>query len=406
MPKSYTFEALGLLHGTPDTGLVNIVGLAALAFGVPLSCVTVVDRPKKRQYFAAGGGSLAGAIDPDGVPLEHSVCRLVQDAGRTVAIADLTSDSRTATNPVLRAADLRAYIGSPIHALTGKIVGTICCWSQTPRIWTAREVAMLEHLAASVDALVRLRALERQTQTRDARLRSDRAQRAGYVAHMGHEIRTPLTGIVAATRMLGQASDPAQVHRLVSILDRSANKLLRFVTDVMDLARVDQAGTSRDDVPLALPDMMRGLLAEVRPLADTKGITLHLDDRIGSLRHRGDATALSDAMRKILSNAIRYTDAGSVTLCLQEDAYGQVLIDVIDTGCGVAPAFHDRLFEAFEQADPNAARLHGGTGLGLAIVRRMIEGMDGSITLRSTPGHGATVAIALPLRPADSHATA
>ncbi|SEM59516.1 Signal transduction histidine kinase [Loktanella fryxellensis] len=399
MPKSYTFEALGLLHGTPDTALANIATLAALIFGVPLSCVTVVDRPQGRQHIAAGIGPLADLLDPAGLPLEHSVCRFVQDAGSTVAISDLQSDPRTADNPVLLAAGLRSYIGSPIHALTGKAVGTICCMSQSPRNWTPRDIAMLEHLAANVDAVVRLRALERQTSTTDARMQDDRVRRAGYAAHLGHEIRTPLTGIVAATRLLGQASDPAQTTRLVGLLDRSASKLLHFVSDVMDLAEVDGADAVVEEVPLSLRDLMADLLSGMRPAADAKGIALHLDDRLGAVRHRGDAATLSTVMRKVLGNAIRFTDEGSVTLRLQEDAYGQVLIDVIDTGCGVAPAFHDALFEEFEAAEPNAARAHGGTGLGLAIVRRMIEGMDGSITLRSTPGHGATVAIALPLQP-------
>ena len=406
MAKAYTFEALGLLHQGIDESILNIVKLAGCLLEAPVSHVSVVETVEGRQLIAASVGPLFDPMDHCETCLEDSICKHVVATRRTVAIPDLQNDIRTQTNSLLQAQNLRSYIGSPIHTTTGRVIGSLCCMTHTIRDWSARDIEMLEKLARCVDDIIKARTLALEERIARERLQNVLASRSSYIAHISHEIRTPLTGIIASIKMLSQSKSDQQSARLNDILTRSADKLMAFVGDVLDLAKIDAGQTESVLEETLLVDLIDDVLSEFAPLAETKSVALEIDNQLGENTYFVDRKALATIIQNLVGNAVKFTDSGCVQVRLMEDSYGQIVIEVCDTGIGIAPADHARIFEEFAQADAGIARTYGGTGLGMTIVKRTVERLDGTITVDSRPGDGAKFTVLLPLQVAKSSSQA
>jgi signal transduction histidine kinase len=314
-----------------------------------------------------------------------------------VVIPDLLADPRTRDSELIQQNGLRSYIGSPIHTMTGKVIGSLCCMAKTPRDWSDKDIQMLESLSKCVDDIVIARTLALEDQAARKQLKDIAAARGAYIAHVGHEIRTPLTGILGSIGILKGVPLDEKPARLVKILDKSAHKLLEFVNDVLDLARLDAGPSDVAEEVARIGDFMKDQLKEFSIQAGEKGLTLRLEDRLQNACYRFDATALARIVQNIVSNAVKFTNVGSIDVTLDQDSYGQVVIDVSDTGIGIAPEYHSKIFEEFEQADEAAARRYGGTGLGMAIVKRTVDRLNGTITIDSARGVGTKILVSLPL---------
>jgi signal transduction histidine kinase len=274
------------------------------------------------------------------------------------------------------------------------------------REWTARDTEMLEKLARCVDDIIQARTLALEERVARERLQNVLESRSSYIAHVSHEIRTPLTGSIASIKMLSQSKSDQQSARLNDILTRSADKLMNFVSDVLDLAKVDAGQDESVPEETALVDLMGDVLSEFAPLAETKSLALEIDNRLGKSTYFVDRKALTTIMQNLVGNAVKFTASGYVRVRLMEDSYGQIVIEVCDTGIGIAPADHARIFEEFAQADASIARMYGGTGLGMTIVKRTVERLDGTITVDSRLSDGAKFTVLLPLQVAKSSSQA
>lgn len=398
MAKTYTFEALGLLHSSVDESVHNIVTLASRVLNVPISYLSVLENLNGRQYVSAFVGQIFEEGHMRDIPLDGSICKYVQASQKTVAIPDLLQDPRTENNKFVVERGLRAYLGSPIHTTTGKVIGALCCMSLAPREWTQDDIAILEGFARCVDDIVKARTLALEERKARVELQEIVATRSDYIAHVAHEIRTPLTGIIGSIKMLGQLKSEEQSARLMPILNRSADKLLGFVNDVLDLAKLDAGHFESLEEETNIGNFASEILHEFQGLADSKSISLSIDDKLSSNLYLADRNALQTILQNLIGNAIKFTEVGSVTVRVREDSYGQVVIDVIDTGIGIASEDHCRIFQEFEQAGSITERASGGTGLGMPIVKRLVDRMEGAIKVESRLGQGATFTISVPLR--------
>ena len=229
------------------------------------------------------------------------------------------------------------------------------------------------------------------------------AAKTQFLATMGHEIRTPMTGVLGMTELLMRTRlDAAQRGYAQTILE-SGRMMLRLVNDSLDLARIEAGRLELDTVAFDLHALLASIGAAAEALAGAKGLRWTLAIGADAPRWlRGDAVRVKQVLLNLVNNAIKFTERGSVQLGAAAGATGGVRLQVCDDGPGIAEATRARLFQRFEQAD-GAAR-YGGSGLGLAICRELVARMGGKIGLDSEPGRGSTFTVDLPLAVVDADA--
>lgn len=220
------------------------------------------------------------------------------------------------------------------------------------------------------------------------------AAKSDFLANMTHELRTPLTAIIGFSEVLRRSrglSDTA-VRQVGHILDAS-HTLLSVVNDVLDFSRLEAGGLELDPGPFDPAAMASSCAALVEERAAAKGLELVVRTGAGLEPMNLDGPRLSQVLLNFLSNAVKFTSHGAITVALSQVVEGgQALLrgEVIDTGIGIAPANREAIFDRFSQADAAVSRRFGGTGLGLAISRRIIERMEGEIGVDSVEGQGST----------------
>ncbi len=231
------------------------------------------------------------------------------------------------------------------------------------------------------------------------RLKSD------FLATMSHELRTPLNSIIGFSEVLaGNEQLNERQRRYAQNIQSSGKMLLSMINDILDLAKIESGKMEVRSEDFSLRDICEALTGLARPIAERKNINLEcrLDEAIPLLRQ--DPGKLRQILYNLLSNAIKFTpEGGRVTLSARTDGRFAV-IEVEDTGIGIAEEDRDKIFEKFRQAGVPGAeggvltREHQGTGLGLSIVRELTKLLGGDVVLRSQPGQGSTFTIRIPLQ--------
>ena len=223
-----------------------------------------------------------------------------------------------------------------------------------------------------------------------------------FLATMSHEIRTPLNGIVPMLDLLMHATLAPDHRELVRTAFTSSHQLLRIVDDILDYSKLEADRLELETTAFNLRELLETVVQLMERPAESKGLRLqlHIDPAV-RLSVRGDPVRLRQVLGNLISNAVKFTDRGTVAVSVrrvgESTAQHQLHFEVRDTGIGIAPAAQARLFQAFSQADASTTRLYGGTGLGLAICKRIVDLMGGRIEVQSEPGRGATFSFDIPL---------
>jgi PAS domain S-box-containing protein len=248
---------------------------------------------------------------------------------------------------------------------------------------------------------------ERQALEQALELRTRQAEAASqakstFLAHMSHELHTPLNAVIGLSQLLAQMALPPRAQQFVRHIREAGEQLLALTDDVLDLSRLEAGELQLAPMAFELPALLEAVRVLVQPLAAVKGLALRLEAAPGlPARLHGDAPRLRQVLLHLLDNAVKFTEAGEVVLRVE----GEVLqarrvrlrLEVSDTGIGIAPAAQQRIFEPFAQGDDSSTRRFGGTGLGLSIVRRLVALMGGELWLDSAPGRGSRFVVTVEL---------
>lgn len=228
--------------------------------------------------------------------------------------------------------------------------------------------------------------------------------KARFLASMSHEMRTPLNGIVGMAQVLETSELSEEQHADLGVIHSSSQALLALISDILDLAKVDEGQMEFESVPFDLHELVeRQAMPIVAPAAARKRLATRVEIAASAPRHvAGDPTRLRQVLLNLLSNAVKFTESGHVTLRVgSKEGAGPtaslLCFEVIDTGMGIDPSQKAKLFQPFTQVDQSTTRRFGGTGLGLAISYSLVAGMSGELDFDSVPGEGSTFRFELEL---------
>jgi two-component system sensor histidine kinase/response regulator len=238
-----------------------------------------------------------------------------------------------------------------------------------------------------------------------ARQQADLATRArsAFLAAMSHEIKTPMNAVFGSSRLLLETTLTPQQREHVAVTLAAGEALLTIVDDALDYAALEGGTLTLADAPFDVVDVVDAAIRLDAARADEKGLDLAaIVDPAVPAQVAGDAARVRMIVRKLLANAITFTECGSVLVRVGLAATGGLRIEVEDTGAGVSTEAAAALFEAFVQADTSTTRRHGGCGLGLAICRRLAEAMGGRVGVDGAAGEGSRFWVELPLASADA----
>lgn len=258
-------------------------------------------------------------------------------------------------------------------------------------------------LLAQVGMLVRLNGTLREM--REAKEAADAANRtkSKFLARMSHELRTPLNSIIGFTElMIDDRKDPPNDKRARRLgkVQRNAKNLLMLINDILDISKIEAGRLTLECEEVDVAALIMECVESARPLikSDQTELRQHLDDAVaGGLRWIGDAGRLRQIVTNLVSNAAKFTESGQIELRARTDG-SSLVIEVEDTGVGIAPEHLSSVFDEFEQVDSSSTRRASGTGLGLSICRKLCDLMGGKITVTSTPGTGSCFTVALPVK--------
>jgi len=237
---------------------------------------------------------------------------------------------------------------------------------------------------------------ERTMQLDEARQKAEMANRtkSSFLANMSHEIRTPLNAIIGLTHLMRRNESSAEQKQRLEKIDGAGQHLLAIINDILNLSKIEAGRLELESVDFHLASVLDNVQSIMAEPAQAKGLRLRVDYDSVPLWLHGDPTRLRQALLNYVSNAVKFTEKGSIELRarLLERAGDELWMrfEVVDTGIGIAPEKTAHLFQAFEQADASTSRRYGGTGLGLVVTRRLAELMGGETGVTSIPDVGST----------------
>jgi len=251
--------------------------------------------------------------------------------------------------------------------------------------------------------------VEEEQSLRLAKQKSDDANMAKstFLSNMSHEIRTPMNGIYGTLQLLKGEQLSEKGRGFINNAEYSCKNLLTIINDILDFSKIEAGQLDFENLPFSLKDVIEKISSDILPLAIDKNIIFEVNNRLTHDMWIGDSVRVGQVMLNLISNALKFTAQGKLTLSLslqQQASSDSIVIEVADTGIGMDKNAIDKLFSRFSQADSSITRKYGGTGLGLSITQSLVHLMKGQISVDSEINKGTTIRVILPLKKAQAAA--
>jgi PAS domain S-box-containing protein len=246
-------------------------------------------------------------------------------------------------------------------------------------------------------------------QIEEARGQAEAASNAKseFLANMSHEIRTPMNGIYGTLQLLKGEQLSEKGRSFINKAEYSCKSLLTIINDILDFSKIEAGQLDFENVPFSLESVIEKISSDMLPLAIEKNIIFEVNNHLTHDMWIGDPVRVGQVLLNLVSNAVKFTTQGKVTLSLssqQQASSDSIVIELTDTGIGMDKKAMDKLFSRFSQADDSITRKYGGTGLGLSITQSLVHLMEGQISVDSEINKGTTIRVMLPLTKAQATA--
>ncbi|WP_373372110.1 GAF domain-containing sensor histidine kinase [Nannocystis bainbridge] len=332
--------------------------------------------------------------------LPQSLVHFVARTRRDVVLGDVAVDHDFAGDPAL--AGVRSVLCAPILG-HGELLGVLYLDNDlAPHTFGSGRLALLRHLAAQIATSIdNARLYEDLARARDAAVRADRLK-TRFLLNMSHELRTPLNAVVGYAELIRESAaegDLAAIDGDTERIRRAAARLVRTLTHILELSRVEADVVQPARVPVDVATLVREAVAHCELEARARGDALTLAPLPTAFVCLTDPAMLAHCVHTLVDNAVRFTDRGRVEVRLAAIAVHDLPwleLRVADTGVGIAAADLPRLFVAFQPLDDGPTRSHEGSGVSLALAHRFARLLGGDIEVTSAPGRGSTFVLRVP----------
>jgi PAS domain S-box-containing protein len=259
----------------------------------------------------------------------------------------------------------------------------------------------LKVIGVNYDVTDRVKAIQTLTEAKKAAENAVKSK-SDFLANMSHEIRTPMNAILGALQLLKSAKLSPDLKTVLRNASFSARSLLTIINDILDYSKIEANNLQLENVQFSISEALESVKYDLDPIVSQKQITFSVNKAKDLTEYWvGDLVRVKQIILNLTSNAVKFTEKGSVNLnvsCHAANEQGNLCIEIVDTGIGMTKEATKRVFERFEQADTSTTRKYGGTGLGMSITTNLIKMMQGKIDIKSTLGEGTTVHVSLPLK--------
>jgi PAS domain S-box-containing protein len=328
-------------------------------------------------------------------PKSGTVIGHVIDTGKPFIRRDVLVEKEYMEDEAIVPEGLRSYVAVPLYS-GGRVIGTFNLGSSKPGAYTGKDCEVLEDLSKQVAIAVENSRLHQELQRAYKELKSLDELKSNVIANVSHELRTPITIAKGVLDVLLWEDDPDSKRRLIAMARDALLKQNMIVGDLIEAATIKKRELTLKLESLHLWQVVPSVIEEFRALAQKKDIRLTQKIDKGMPRVLADYKEIGHILRNLLSNALKFTEEGGVTVEARQG--GDVVeICVSDTGIGIPQNFHEKIFERLYQVDSSGTRRFGGTGMGLAIAKELVEAHGGRITVESEPGKGSRFCFTLPI---------
>jgi signal transduction histidine kinase/ActR/RegA family two-component response regulator len=333
---------------------------------------------------------------------KYSFCQHTIQHDSILEVNDTLKDKAFCTHPlVVNEPYIRFYAGVPLIMGDGQRIGTLCVGDIHPGVLTDKQKSALLYLSHCVVNLLELKKQKSLLSEQKRKAEESALAQSDFLSTMSHEIRTPLNGIAGLAHLLMEENPQPHQINYIKTIQFSANNLMSIVNDVLDFNKIEAGHIALEKIPFQLKELVSEVSTVNQIKAADKGITLKvkfdpdLPDRV-----IGDPLRLTQILNNLVSNAVKFTHHGGVTievLLAQKRPHNVVVhFAVIDTGIGIPKEKQHLLFKRFSQVDSSISRKFGGTGLGLAIIKRLLDLQGSQILVNSEEGKGSLFSFSLP----------